>query len=1318
MRQIGVDLGASTVKIVVLENNTILQRWSEPHHGAVCNTLQIGLEECRATSGDAILGITGCNHDLFRGKVNPGVKIDEIPAVVSGVKYRVPNAGCIMDIGGQSSRFITDLSSPVPQFAASEHCAGGTGSFFEDQMSRLGLTIEDFSKTVDRATGVPRISGRCAVFAKTDIIHRQQEGATTPNILLGLCYAMVRNYKAVIVRKLPVQTPIVLCGGVAKNSGVRKAIPEIFGISESELSVPEDAECLGALGAALEATELTDLSTVYALLSETPTTESTARVPLRLRPDTVLSDPPTSETIPVDGCTLGIDIGSTSTDLVLVANDGTLIDAQYLRTAGNPEQAVRIGLENIHNKFGDVSFRAVGVTGSGRTRVGQMIGADFIIDEITAQAKSAAFLDPEVDTVFEIGGQDSKYISLKNGQVSEFQMNKICAAGTGSFLEEQAARMDVSLSEFGPLALKAAAPSELGERCTVFMETSISAAETSGASKGDLAAGLCRSVVRNYLHKVVGTRPIGEHIVLQGGVAYNAGLVAAFQERYGTRLTVSPYFPISGAFGVAVLAMERMSRDAKSTFHGFRDVAEEQAPLSEEILHNIEQYRKQTEYLLQDYDKVCDPAAKTVGIPYVLVIHRMFPMVNEFFRKLGYNVILSDPTNEDTILKAQENAISETCYPVKLIYGHMKQLVEKQVDYIFLPTIHTMNHEGAEVSRSYGCVYMQSAPRNVARALQLDRLGIPLLSPIIDLEMGTAAMASSMLTLGMELGHSKAKVVRALVSGANRFRAYGTQMEALGREILSSIHPDEKVLVLMTRPYGMNDPVLNMGIPELLLERGYKVITNEHLPGHGVSIAENYPNMYWPFGQHLLGGAALVASHPNLYAVYLTNHGCGPDSMMNHLIGEVMGEKPYLQIEVDEQFSKVGVITRIEAFLNSLENSVTPMTKPEPLFSDQSRRAKPLPLQMAGILKQTVSKQRAAKRGVIPKISQPSLQSLLTDRPLVLPEIGEYTPYVQQYLEQTYGAQVCTLPMTAEVLSSGREETRAKEAISFAAFAGVAKHSDMGSDLLLPSSTGAEADGVYCLAAETVLRRNALGDRRILKPLLDFIPMQAANPDLFFRALLTGDLLYHLPLDARKQFSPAAIPTESELMELAEQIAAYGNPNTVTVLAVGTPLTLTSLNEGILDALEAESITVRRAPISEALWFLWNETPENIPQSELLSHFREIMEHLHDILGSQSAFSKDLSRYETLTEERLPAFHGGNGRYRFAKAASAKNFSAVLLVAPRYENTYMALEMAGIQEVCPVPSYSLLLDGDWDEISKSRLHSFLHYCKSERRHMG
>lgn len=690
MLSLGMDIGTSTVKLVLLKNQEIEKQWMAVHHGRPFACLKKGLSALELDADTPFsLCVTGGNTEALLEQAPDIPSFGDIPAVVEGVRQIVPQAGSVIEIGSQGARFITDLQSRAPQFAVNEHCAGGTGSFFEDQMSRVGCKLEDYSSLVEQAQSVPRLSGRCAVFAKTDIIHRQQEGAATPDILLGLCYAMIRNYKATIVRRLPVCKPVVFCGGVTCNTGVIRAIREVFGLTEEELIVPEEARFEAAIGAACKAEGAFTLAQLDALLNNAMTAHSTTTgLPrLELLPGTDLSEPKATGVLPEKGCALGIDIGSTSTDLVLVGADGELVDFQYLRTAGDPEGAVCKGLASIRQRFGDIRFTAVGVTGSGRERIGKRIGADAVRDEITAQAKGAAHWVPEVDTVFEIGGQDSKYISLKNGKVVDFQMNKICAAGTGSFVEEQAARMGIPLAEFGQLALSAEHPAALGERCTVFIETAIASAAAEGVPQADIAAGLCHAIVQNYLHKVVGSKPVGQHIVLQGGVDYNPGIVAAFQSAYGDRIQVSPIFSISGAYGAALLAQEAVG-DAPSRFVGFDSPAKDaEDSRSAEIQKNIDFYKQADKLLLEGYTGKRDPRKKTVGVPFALMIHKFFPMANAFFTSLGFNVVLTDPTSEETIRLAQQTAQGETCYPVKLIYGHMQQLIDQKVDYIFLPTI-------------------------------------------------------------------------------------------------------------------------------------------------------------------------------------------------------------------------------------------------------------------------------------------------------------------------------------------------------------------------------------------------------------------------------------------------------------------------------------------------------------------------------------------------------------------------------------------------------------------------------------------------------
>ena len=1286
MNGIGLDCGNTTVKLVLLSPTGELL-WSKiaAHRGSAIPAARRLLGELLQWDS----GVCGCPVVLTGSagerllEICPGLSnLGDIPAIHRGVILLAPEARSVIEIGSQSARFLTGLGSELPpQFAVNEHCAGGTGSFFEDQMSRLGLRIEDYSNLVAQAESIPRLSGRCAVFAKTDIIHRQQEGIPTPDILLGLCYAMVRNYKAVIVRSLPVERPVALCGGVAQNAGVVQAVKAVFGLEEEDLIIPDPFLHAAAVGAALAAqeAETCSMGELLASLCGQPAAAGrlVRRSPLSQPAGVSLTDPASSGVIPLEGCALGIDVGSTSTDLVLMDPDGGLIDFQYLRTAGDPEGAVRRGLEHLRERFGELPLLAVGVTGSGRERIGRLIGADAVRDEITAQARAAVHWVPDADTVFEIGGQDSKYISLQGGQVADFQMNKICAAGTGSFVEEQAARMGIPLEEFGPLALTAQAPVELGERCTVFIETAIQSALAQGASQAEVAAGLCQSIVRNYLHKVVGSKLVGRRIVLQGGVAYNPGIVAAFRQEFGDRLTVSPCFSISGAFGVALLALE--TAEGPSRFHGFTGQGEESPALSPEVQRNIAFYQRGPQLLLEGYDPAPVPRRKTVGVPFALMIHKFFPMANAFFRHLGYNVLLSPPTNEEIIRLSQQTAQAETCYPVKLIHGHMAWLAEQGVDYIFLPSIHTMKHETSRVEHNYGCVYMQTAPRLAARALRLEERGITLLNPVFDLDFGQEAMASAMLGLGKQLGIPKVRCLPALMSGAQAVRRHTAAVEKQGRDLLASLGPEDKVLVLITRNYGLSDPVLNMGIPRLLLERGYKVLTLSHLPAHDLDLSADHPNLYWPFGQHILSGAKLVAHHPNLYAVYLTNHGCGPDTTLSYLFRQEMGEKPYLHIEVDEHFSPVGVITRIEAFLQSLE----------------SRPVRPLP--------------EGFRLTAVP--SHPTAVVAAPDRtrgPLYVPDLPPFTPYLLDYFRHTRGVEARAMPLGGHSLALGRAETSSKEYLPFPALLGgildIALRETGPFQGLLPATQGAEADGQYPWAAESVLRRRGLERVTLAAPVLERLPETASDPDLLLRAVLTGDVLLCAPPDRRTELAPAHIPAWEELEALARGIGALPSSGRA-LAAVGEPFTLFALHDGVLDTLEQERWQLLRAPLGEYLWFLWRDAG-----SALDGSWAKRMADLGRLLGMQSIFSPDLEVLRGEANRLLPGFAGANGRYRIAKALELGcRSSGVLTLSPRYENTATVLDMTGALE--GFPHFHLAMDNDWDEGAWSRLNSFLYYLK-------
>jgi predicted CoA-substrate-specific enzyme activase len=598
-----------------------------------------------------------------------------------------------MEIGGQSSKYVTGLRDGNIRFAINDNCSAGTGSFFEAQAGMLDIALDAFSRLTEKAEAAPRIAGRCSVFAKTDIIHLQQGGEKIENILFGLCCAAARNYKAAVAGKLPLKAPVLFAGGTVYNRGMARAIRDVFDLGAEDLIISEYALYISAIGAALCAGEgdaagrpLAELRNIFIQAGAEPG-ECSVLPPLfaveQINGD--LHKPfPLQQGEP---CFLGIDIGSTSTNLVLLDSRCRVVDSQYLRTGGDPKNAVKQGFESLAARFGEgLVISAVATTGSGRHFIGGLIGADGIYDEISAQAAAAMHFSPETDTVFEIGGQDSKYISIKGASVADFQMNKICAAGTGSFIEEQAYKLNIPLDQFGKAALFAKAPLNLGERCTVFIETNINKELSKGASKEDIAAGLCYSVVKNYLHRVVANKPVGERIVLQRGVAYNSALVAAFKGMFGSRLEVAPWFSVSGAVGAALMIREGAGKNATS-FKGLSCLEQGETRWHEAKAADAPLPKATMDPLLFNYRNERDRNKKTIGIPRALVMYSMFPLFNAFFYALGYNVLISGESGEEIIELAQSYTKVETCYPVKLAIGHTAQLAGSGVDYIFFPSL-------------------------------------------------------------------------------------------------------------------------------------------------------------------------------------------------------------------------------------------------------------------------------------------------------------------------------------------------------------------------------------------------------------------------------------------------------------------------------------------------------------------------------------------------------------------------------------------------------------------------------------------------------
>jgi len=563
---VGMDIGSVSVNTVVLDEhkNVIYEDYvrfmGKPILTAInCFRKAFSFLGFSYFSSDSLrVGFTGSGTRLFPD-ISGGLYFNEIVCHAESVRHMYPHIRTIIDMGGEDSKLIVLREEKgrlvIADFSMNSLCAAGTGSFLDQQASRLGYTIEVFGEKAIKSKCPARIAGRCSVFAKSDMIHLQQIATPEEDIIAGLCYALVRSLRSNVIKNRSFHVPVSFHGGVAANRGVQKAFLDIFGLSKKQLFISRYFRSMGAIGAAMLAMQREGNGAQFYFKKFVDFAKEG-----KLAKDIPIHPPLKLDIAKVEhfkkghfcggfsarekfGVYLGIDVGSISTNLVLIDDEFNVVAQRYLMTKGKPIEMVLRGLKEIGEEVGSfVDVRAVGTTGSGRYLIGGLVGADVIKNEITAQATAAIAIDENVDTIFEIGGQDSKYISIENGFVVDFEMNKVCAAGTGSFLEEQAEKLGISVKgEFSDIAFSSKTPIHLGERCTVFMESNLLKYQQQGIPLEDLIGGLCYSIAENYLNRVVGNKKIGNCIFFQGGVAFNRGVVAAFRNILGKDIIVPPH---------------------------------------------------------------------------------------------------------------------------------------------------------------------------------------------------------------------------------------------------------------------------------------------------------------------------------------------------------------------------------------------------------------------------------------------------------------------------------------------------------------------------------------------------------------------------------------------------------------------------------------------------------------------------------------------------------------------------------------------------------------------------------------------------------
>ncbi len=979
MHYIGLDAGSVSVKAVVLNHNGVkLKGLYRPHLGRPLKSALTLLKEITPSDTDISLAVTGSAGRLIAEAMGFEA-VNEIVAQAFAVQKLHPHVRTVIEMGGEDSKLITLEDEGIGDFALNSVCAAGTGSFLDQQAERLGLTIEELGRMALECKKPPRVAGRCSVFAKSDMIHLQQIATPMEDIVAGLCFAVARNFKGSIVRGRKIKTPVAFQGGVAANPGMRRAFKEIFELDE--LFVPDDFALMGALGAALKQIDdngyaLMDTSALEDCINSNHVSDE-CHPPLRASDDSFherhIKDQ-RDVLHPINGgppipAWMGVDIGSISTNLAVTDSEGRLLAKRYLMTAGRPIEAVRRGLREIEEEVGaKVDIRGVGTTGSGRYMISDYIGADIVKNEITAQATAAAFIDPKVDTIFEIGGQDSKFISLRDGVIVDFEMNKACAAGTGSFLEEQADKLSVSVKEeFAEKACGASCPSRLGERCTVFMENSLMSTLQKGASTDDLLAGLSYSIVQNYINRVVAGKPVGNHIFFQGGVAFNKSVVAAFEKHLGVEVTVPPNHDVTGAIGMALIARDHMERagNGGTTFKGWErsrtpysvssfgcsscsNMCEinrveiegeerklfyggrcEKYDINRRDTSHIPNLFKERDELL--WKEVREPKGNRplIGIPYMFYFNELLPFWARLMDELGFDVEVSPRPDRKIIDLGLQSVISEACYPVKVALGHMRHLVDSGIENILCPSFVNLESKNSTPrspeSRALACPHTQSIPYVGRVAIE----GINILAPVINSNYTNGAQAKEIARAFSHLGITKSKVLKALPVAQKAQDDFYGSVKARGREVLSNLK--ERAVIIAGRPYNSFERGMNLQIPEKLATLGVLAIPMDMLPLEGIDISERWPNMYWRSGQSILKAARFIEAHKNLYPIFIGNFSCGPDSFILKFFKQELGAKPYLHIEIDEHSADAGAITRCEAFLDSIENIKETVPKQKPI---------------------------------------------------------------------------------------------------------------------------------------------------------------------------------------------------------------------------------------------------------------------------------------------------------------------------------------------------------------------------------------------------
>ncbi len=964
--KIGIDIGSTTIKCVVLDDEGQLIHQSYERHFAMITEktkeLIRGLIDQFHITEPVICAISGSAGMGLAEKA--GVPfVQEVYATKVAMDHRLPDADVVIELGGEDAKILFLKGNLEVRMNGT--CAGGTGAFADQMASLMQIETGEMNELAKNHEKIYSIASRCGVFAKTDIQPLLNQGARKEDISASIFYAIVNQTITGLAQGHPIEGKIVYLGGpLTFLSELRKAFDETLGC---EGIWPEDSLVFVALGAAYYAEEKVDLQQALDRIGEkSEFTADSALTPLftnQAEYDAFIERHnahavPRKEGVPYDGeAYLGIDSGSTTLKAVLTDADGAIIFSRYLSNQGKPIEVVKDVLIDMYETYPDIKIVSAAVTGYGEDMMRSALGIDIGVVETVAHFTAAKYFMPDVEFIIDIGGQDMKCFKIRDGAIDNIFLNEACSSGCGSFLQTFANSLGYPVEEFAQLGLFGDNPVDLGSRCTVFMNSCVKQAQKEGVTIENISAGLSISVVKNALYKVIRVHSadeLGKKIVVQGGTFLNNAVLRAFEQEIGVDVIRPDIAGMMGAYGAALYAKQMKAHDGLSGILSYEQIKQFSYKIKSVTCGGCNNKCQLTvndfgggrkfiggnrcekpvtnkaqddslnlyEYKLQKLSAFPegDGTKGVIGLPMGLNMYEMYPFWNTLFRELGFTVKMSGYSNRELYLKGQSTIPSDTvCFPAKMVHGHIQQLIEMGVDAIFYPC-QTYNFDEKKAQNCFNCAVVAGYPE-VIEANTLNFGNVRYIHDYVGPHVRKEFPARMHKVLQKHFGgFTKAQVAAACKKAYAAYDGYMADICRQGQEIIRQAEQQgKKVIVLAGRPYHA-DPEINHGIHKLIAGLGFAVVSEDAVACLEPKFKVNLLSQ-WTYHHRLYSAAKYVLSRKNMYLVHLVSFGCGLDALTSDEVCSILeaGGKLYTQIKIDEVTNLGAVKIRLRSLMAAIE---------------------------------------------------------------------------------------------------------------------------------------------------------------------------------------------------------------------------------------------------------------------------------------------------------------------------------------------------------------------------------------------------------------